>query len=156
MKKQESETAEQFRIAGKSNQENSEETQNSNSTRNSENEDTGFLKTELKRLTDELHSIQGENPLMQPVVNGQSVAEIISGWTGIPIGKMVADEIHAVLNLHEKLAERVLGQDHALESIAQRIRTSRAGLTDPKRPIGVFLLSRNKRRRKNRNCACAC
>ena len=91
-------------------------------------------------MTDELHSVQGENPLMQPVVNGQSVAEIISGWTGIPIGKMVADEIHAVLNLHEKLAERVLGQDHALESIAQRIRTSRAGLTDPKRPIGVFLL----------------
>ncbi len=77
---------------------------------------------------------------MQPVVNGQAVAEIISGWTGIPIGKMVADEIHAVLNLHEKLAERVLGQDHALESIAQRIRTSRAGLTDPKRPIGVFML----------------
>ncbi len=98
------------------------------------------LKAELKRLTDELKEIQGENPLMQPVVNGQSVAEIISGWTGIPIGKMVADEIHAVLNLHAKLAERVLGQNHALESIAQRIRTSRAGLTDPKRPIGVFML----------------
>ena len=122
-------------------QENSEETQNSElETQNSESEDTGFLKTELKRLTDELKEIQGENPLMQPVVNGQSVAEIISGWTGIPIGKMVADEIHAVLNLHEKLAQRVLGQNHALESIAQRIRTSRAGLTDPKRPIGVFML----------------
>ena len=98
------------------------------------------LRGELKKITDELHSIQGENPLMQPVVNSQSVAEIISGWTGIPIGKMVADEIQAVLNLHEKLGERVLGQDHALESIAQRIRTSRAGLTDPKRPIGVFML----------------
>ncbi len=97
-------------------------------------------KAELKRLTDELKALQGENPLIQPVVNGQSVAEIISGWTGIPIGKMVADEINAVLNLHETLRERVLGQDHALEAIAQRIRTSRAGLTDPKRPIGVFML----------------
>ena len=102
--------------------------------------DTEFLKTELKRLNAELKELQGENPLMQPVVNGQSVAEVISGWTGIPIGKMVADEINAVLNLHETLRERVLGQDHALEAIAQRIRTSRAGLTDPKRPIGVFLL----------------
>ncbi|QYO65260.1 type VI secretion system ATPase TssH [Leptolyngbya sp. 7M] len=102
--------------------------------------DTEFLKSELKRLNEELKAVQGETPLMQPVVNGQSVAEIISGWTGIPIGKMVADEINAVLNLHETLRERVLGQDHALEAIAQRIRTSRAGLTDPKRPIGVFLL----------------
>lgn len=103
-------------------------------------EDTDALKAELKRLTAELREIQGENPLMQPVVNAQTVAEIISGWTGIPIGKMVADEIHAILNLKETLAQRVLGQDHALEEIAQRIKTSRAGLTDPKRPIGVFLL----------------
>ncbi len=102
--------------------------------------DTEFLKSELARLNAELKTLQGENPLMQPVVNGQSVAEVISGWTGIPIGKMVADEINAVLNLHETLQERVLGQDHALETIAQRIRTSRAGLTDPKRPIGVFML----------------
>jgi type VI secretion system protein VasG len=102
--------------------------------------DTEFLKKELKRLNAELKEVQGETPLMQPVVNGQSVAEIISGWTGIPIGKMVADEINAVLNLSTTLRERVLGQDHALEAISQRIRTSRAGLTDPKRPIGVFLL----------------
>ena len=102
--------------------------------------DKEFLKSELKRLNEELKTIQGETPLMQPVVNGQSVAEVISGWTGIPIGKMVADEIMAVLNLDDRLRERVLGQDYALEQIAQRIRTSRAGLTDPKRPIGVFLL----------------
>jgi type VI secretion system protein VasG len=102
--------------------------------------DLDAAKAELKRLTGELKAVQGENPLMQPVVNGQSVAEVISGWTGIPIGKMVADEINAVLKLHETLRERVLGQDHALEAIAQRIRTSRAGLTDPKRPIGVFML----------------
>ncbi len=102
--------------------------------------DTEFLKGELKRLNAELKAIQGENPLMAPVVNAQIVAEVISGWTGIPIGKMVADEINAVLELHKTMGERVLGQDHALEAIAQRIRTSRAGLTDPKRPIGVFLL----------------
>ncbi len=102
--------------------------------------DTEFLRGELKRLNAELKALQGENPLMSPVVNGQIVAEVISGWTGIPIGKMVADEIEAVLNLHKTLGERVLGQDHALEAITQRIRTARAGLTDPKRPIGVFLL----------------
>ena len=102
--------------------------------------DTEFLKKELKRLNEELKTIQGEDPLMQPVVTGQSVAEVISGWTGIPIGKMVADQINAVLNLSTTLQERVLGQNHALEAISQRIRTSRAGLTDPKRPIGVFLL----------------
>lgn len=102
--------------------------------------DTEFLRSELKRFESELKEIQGEKPLMQPVVNGQTVAEVISGWTGIPIGKMVADEIKSVLNLANTLQERVLGQDHALEAIAQRIRTSRAGLTDPKRPIGVFML----------------
>jgi type VI secretion system protein VasG len=102
--------------------------------------DTEFLKSELKRLNAELKELQGENPLMSPVVNGQIVAEVISGWTGIPIGKMVADEINAVLNLAGTLQERVLGQNHALEAISQRIRTARAGLTDPKRPIGVFLL----------------
>jgi type VI secretion system protein VasG len=102
--------------------------------------DIKAAKEELKKLTAELKEVQGENPLMQPVVNGQSVAEVISGWTGIPIGKMVADEINAVLELHQTLGERVLGQNHALEAISQRIRTSRAGLTDPRRPIGVFLL----------------
>ena len=98
------------------------------------------LRAELRKLEHELKEVQGETPLMQPVVNGQTVAEVISGWTGIPIGKMVADEINAVLKLSDTLRERVLGQDHALEAIAQRIRTSRAGLTDPKRPIGVFML----------------
>ncbi len=102
--------------------------------------DVEQLKTELKKLNAELKAVQGENPLMQPVVNGQTVAEVISGWTGIPVGKMVSDEINAVLKLAETLKERVVGQDHALNAIAERIRTSRAGLTDPKRPIGVFLL----------------
>ncbi|MBC7797823.1 MAG: type VI secretion system ATPase TssH [Pyrinomonadaceae bacterium] len=98
------------------------------------------LLDELALLNAELKQVQGENPLMQAVVNGQTVAEVISGWTGIPVGKMLSDEINAVLTLHEKLGERVIGQNHALESISQRIRTARAGLTDPKRPVGVFLL----------------
>jgi type VI secretion system protein VasG len=98
------------------------------------------LRTKLNELNTELKQVQGENPLMQAVVNGQTVAEVISGWTGIPVGKMVSDEIQSVLNLHKTLGERVIGQDHALHAIAQRIRTSRAGLTDPQRPIGVFIL----------------
>ncbi len=102
--------------------------------------DIEIAREELGKLNAELKAIQGENPLMQPVVNGQTVAEVISGWTGIPVGKMVSDEINAVLHLGDTLKERVIGQDHALEAIAQRIRTSRAGLTDPKRPIGVFIL----------------
>jgi type VI secretion system protein VasG len=102
--------------------------------------DVEALKNELAGLNAELKEVQGDNPLMQPVVNGQTVAEVISGWTGIPVGKMVSDEINAILNLQERLAERVIGQNHALHAISQRIRTARAGLTDPKRPIGVFIL----------------
>jgi type VI secretion system protein VasG len=102
--------------------------------------DTDSLRTELQKLSAELKEIQGENPLMSPVVDSQAIAEIISGWTGIPVGKMVADEINAILELEKTLGERVLGQVHALAVIAERIKTSRAGLTDPKRPIGVFIL----------------
>ncbi len=102
--------------------------------------DLEALKTELATLNAELKTVQGENPLMQAVVNGQTVAEVISGWTGIPVGKMVSDEIQAILNLANTLKQRVIGQDYALDAIAERIKTSRAGLTDPKRPIGVFLL----------------
>ncbi|MBC7911120.1 MAG: AAA family ATPase, partial [Pyrinomonadaceae bacterium] len=102
--------------------------------------DVEALRAELSKLNDELAELQGENPLMQATVNAQTIAEVISGWTGIPVGKMLTDEINAVLALHERLAQRVIGQSHALEAIAQRIRTARAGLTDPRRPVGVFLL----------------
>jgi type VI secretion system protein VasG len=95
---------------------------------------------ELRRLQNELINLQGETPLVQPVVDRQTVAEVVSGWTGIPLGKMVLDEIKTVLTLKEKLEERVVGQSHALEVIAQRIQTSRVNLVDPRRPIGVFLL----------------
>ncbi|MGB9178436.1 MAG: AAA family ATPase, partial [Pyrinomonadaceae bacterium] len=98
------------------------------------------LRAELMRLNDELQKIQGETPLMQACVDSQTIAEVISGWTGIPVGKMLTDEINTVLQLKDRLEQRVIGQAHALEAIAQRIRTARAGLTDPRRPVGVFLL----------------
>ncbi|MGH7918008.1 MAG: AAA family ATPase, partial [Candidatus Binataceae bacterium] len=98
------------------------------------------LRLELARLNHELEEVQGAAPLMQACVSSQTVAEVISGWTGIPVGKMQADEINTVLALRDKLAERVVGQASALEAISQRIRTARANLTDPQRPIGVFLL----------------
>ena len=97
-------------------------------------------KAELDRLNKELAKVQGESPLLHPVVDRQAVAAIVSGWTGIPVGKMVLDEIKTVLTLREKLEERIIGQSHALEAIAQRIRTARANLVDPRRPIGVFLM----------------
>jgi type VI secretion system protein VasG len=97
-------------------------------------------RAELARLEKELIELQGEEPLVYPVVGGQTVAEVVSGWTGIPIGKMVRNEIETVLALKDKLEERVVGQSHALDAIAQRIRTARANLTDPRRPIGVFML----------------
>jgi type VI secretion system protein VasG len=77
---------------------------------------------------------------MQAVVNAQTVGDVISGWTGIPVGKMKGAEIATVLALQDRLQQRVLGQDHALDSIAERIRISRARLEDPRKPIGVFML----------------
>jgi type VI secretion system protein VasG len=98
------------------------------------------LRAELVKLDAELVELQGEAPLMRVCVDAQIVGEVVSAWTGIPLGKMVRDEIQTVLNLHKHLGARVIGQDHALEAISQRIRTSRAGLEDPKKPKGVFLL----------------
>ncbi|HYP28085.1 MAG TPA: type VI secretion system ATPase TssH [Blastocatellia bacterium] len=102
--------------------------------------DLDALRADLVRLNGELEAVQGETPLMQACVNSQTVAEVISGWTGIPVGKMLTDEINTVLSLRDRLEQRVIGQTHALEAISQRIRTARANLTDPRRPIGVFLL----------------
>ena len=88
----------------------------------------------------ELRALQGEQALVPLQVDAQSVAAIVSGWTGIPLGKMVRDEIEAVQQLLPALRARVIGQDHALAAIVQRVKTSRAGLEDPHKPKGVFLL----------------
>lgn len=95
---------------------------------------------ELTKLSAQLAQLQGEKPLMRVCVDSQAVAEVVSGWTGIPVGRMLTDEIHTVLSLTEQMQRRIIGQSHALEAIAQRIRTARANLLDPRRPIGVFLL----------------
>ncbi|MBL8729323.1 MAG: type VI secretion system ATPase TssH [Planctomycetes bacterium] len=94
----------------------------------------------LVELRAQLQRLQGETPLVHAEVTAQTVAEVVSAWTGIPVGKMVADQIQAVLQLAKRLSGRVLGQDHALEAIARRIQTSRAKLDNPSRPVGVFLL----------------
>ncbi|MCE7959813.1 MAG: type VI secretion system ATPase TssH, partial [Acidobacteria bacterium ACB2] len=103
-------------------------------------EEVEALRAEMGRLKADLEAAQGDTPMMAPDVNAQAIAEVIAGWTGIPVGKMQADEIETVRRLAPLLGERVIGQDHALQALAQKIQTSRAGLTDPRRPIGVFLL----------------
>ncbi len=98
------------------------------------------LREEIKAKRAELAQLQGHSPMVNALVDGNAVAQIIASWTGIPVGKMVSDEVQTILNLRDLLAERVIGQDHALEAIAQRVRTSRANLEDPNKPKGVFLL----------------
>ncbi|WP_111642409.1 type VI secretion system ATPase TssH [Marinimicrobium alkaliphilum] len=95
---------------------------------------------ELQALLQQLEACQGDDPMIKVHVDGQAIAEVISNWTGIPLGKMLADEIQSVLSLGDTLSERVIGQNHSLEAIAQSIRTARAGLTDPRKPIGVFFM----------------
>ncbi|HUY13832.1 MAG TPA: type VI secretion system ATPase TssH [Terriglobia bacterium] len=102
--------------------------------------DPGTLRQELAKLESELVALQGETPLMQVCVDGQIVGEVISGWTGIPVGKMLKDEISTVLSLQSVLGNRVIGQPFALDVISQRISTSRALLDDPNKPVGVFML----------------
>ena len=97
-------------------------------------------RAELDQLNLELTMLQGENPLVGVCVDENVVGEVISGWTGIPVGKMVKDEIQSVLQLNNILNKRVIGQDHALDLISQRIITSRATLDDPNKPVGVFML----------------
>ncbi len=97
-------------------------------------------RAELDSLNAELSALQGETPLMRVCVDGITIGEVISAWTGIPAGKMLKDEIATVLSLEKVLESRVIGQTHALAQIAERIRTSRASLEDPNKPIGVFML----------------
>ena len=95
----------------------------------------------LREVQHQLHRLQGENPLILPTVDHQAVSSVVADWTGIPVGRMAANEIETVLNIAKNLAERVIGQDHAMEMIAKRIQTSRAGLDNPSKPIGVFMLA---------------
>ncbi len=96
---------------------------------------------ELQDLQAQLHTLQGEMPLILPSVDAQAVASVVADWTGIPVGRMVKNEIETVLNLADLLNRRIIGQRHALEMIARRIQTSRAALDNPNKPIGVFMLA---------------
>jgi len=99
------------------------------------------LLAQLKEAQGELSKLQGQNPLIFPTVDNQAIASVVEDWTGIPVGRMVKDEIETVLKLASTLGQRVIGQDHALEMITRRIQTSRAGLENPSKPIGVFMLA---------------
>ena len=98
------------------------------------------LLVELKELQEKLKNFQGESPLIFPSVDASAIASVVADWTGIPVGRMVKNEIEQVLRLADTLERRVIGQRHALEMISRRIQTSRARLDNPNRPIGVFML----------------
>ncbi|BBP70249.1 ClpA/B-type protease [Pseudomonas sp. Seg1] len=98
------------------------------------------LAAELLRLEAGLDAIRQDDPLVPEQVDSKTVAAVIAGWTGIPVGKMLADEAHAVRTLGARMGQRVMGQSTALNTIAQRLQAYRAGLTDPQKPVGVFLL----------------
>jgi type VI secretion system protein VasG len=92
-------------------------------------------------LSKELVELQGEKPLVFPLVDKQSIAEVVQSWTGIPTGRLQSNQISSVLNMRSSMEKRVVGQGHAIEALAQAITTSRAGLTDPRKPVGVFLMA---------------
>lgn len=96
---------------------------------------------QLKALECEIKTLQGDTPMIHPQVDAQCVAAVVADWTGIPVGRMVRNEIENVLNLAKALGTRIIGQPHALETIARRIQTNRAGLDDPNKPVGVFMLA---------------
>ena len=104
-------------------------------------DDREAMLVRLRALQAELSTLQGESPLILPTVDYQAVAAVVGDWTGIPVGRMQRNEIDTVLKLPLLLGQRVIGQDHAMEMIAKRIQTSRAGLDNPSKPIGVFMLA---------------
>jgi len=99
-----------------------------------------LLKTQ-KDIIEQLKQQQNDDPLVSPLVDSRAVANVVSDWTGIPVGKMMKDELQAILELSSTLSKRVIDQDHGMEAIARRVQTSRASLDDPNKPIGVFMLA---------------
>jgi type VI secretion system protein VasG len=98
------------------------------------------LLAELKTEQERLETLQGDKPLIMPSVDGHAVGSVVADWTGIPVGRMVKNDLETVLRLGETLGQRVIGQQHGLDMIAKRIQTSRARLDNPNKPIGVFML----------------
>ncbi|HEX8593005.1 MAG TPA: type VI secretion system ATPase TssH [Pseudomonas sp.] len=104
-------------------------------------EQRAALMEQLQAVQSRLSDLQGETPLILPTVDYQAVAAVVGDWTGIPVGRMAKNEMETILKVASVLSQRVIGQDHAMEMIAKRIQTSRAGLDNPNKPIGVFLLA---------------
>ncbi len=99
------------------------------------------LQARLAQFKEELENLQQNDPMIPLCVDGHVVALVISGWTGIPVGKMLTDEIPTILDIQSKMAARLVGQDFALATLSRRIQTYRANLDDPGKPVGVFLLA---------------
>jgi type VI secretion system protein VasG len=97
------------------------------------------LREEIGVLQQELEETQGEEPLVHVDVSGAIAAQVVADWTGIPVGSMMKDEVAVLLKFEDKLRERILGQDEAIEEIATTIRTAKSGMRNPEAPIGVFL-----------------
>jgi len=102
--------------------------------------DRDALLADLRAALADLAEAQGDDALVLPAVDESAVARVVADWTGVPVGRMVRDEMASVLAVGDRLKERVVGQDDAVEAIAMRVKTARAGLADPSKPIGVFLL----------------
>jgi type VI secretion system protein VasG len=102
--------------------------------------DEAPLRAKLAEAADALSAAQGDQPMVFGVVDQDAVAAVVGDWTGIPIGRMVKDEIASILAIETQLKSRVIGQDHAMDEIAKRIKTSRAKLDNPNKPVGVFML----------------
>jgi len=109
-------------------------------TKPSNGEALADLRARLGKLNTELEKVQGDKPLMRVAVDASIVGEVISGWTGIPVGKMLRDQLSMMLELERHLEARIIGQDHAMEAISRRVRTSAAKIEDPNKPKGVFML----------------
>jgi type VI secretion system protein VasG len=103
-------------------------------------DDAASVRERLVLLEAQLEALQGETPLMRVCVDASIIGEVLSGWTGIPVGKMLRDEMATILQLEGQLGARVIGQSAALEAISRRVRTSKAGIEDPQKPKGVFML----------------
>ena len=97
------------------------------------------LEADIAKIQEELHSKQGDSALVKEEVTADDIAEVVSRWTGIPVNRMLESEREKLLHLEEELHKRVVGQEEAISAVANAVRRSRAGLQDPKRPIGSFI-----------------
>ena len=103
-------------------------------------EEKSELREAVVAAISEMHESQGETPLIRPDVDEAMVAAVVAAWTGVPVGKMVADDLVALVNMEKTLTERIKGQDYGISAIAKELRSARAGLKAPEQPLGVFLL----------------